>query len=136
MIDWLKQRLKLQWSPQPISAPQVDHELAHLNGVQRMVESIRFFTLTAEHWICSDGVLREWLRIMFKIALVIICPLAVFMPTVTFALWQMALWTAFLVVITKNLSLFPLTALAALTLVGVLVITLRSLVRALMGFGH
>jgi hypothetical protein len=135
-IDALLQRLKLDWNPQTISAPQVDHELANLNGVQRMVESIRFFALTVEHWVSSDGVLREWLRIMLKIALVIVCPLAIFMPTVTFALWQIALWTAFLVVITKNLLLFPLTALAAITVIGVLVITLRSFVRALTGFGH
>jgi hypothetical protein len=70
---------------------------------------------------------------MLKIALVVVCPLAIFMPTVTFALWQIALWTAFLVIITKNLILFPLTALAALTLIGVLVITLRSLGRILVG---
>jgi hypothetical protein len=130
-IDALLQRLKLEWNPQPISAPQVDDDLGNLNGVQRMVESIRFFVLTVEHWVSSEGVLREWLRIMLKIALVVVCPLAIFMPTVTFALWQIALWTAFLAVITQNLILFPLTALAALTLVGVLVITLRSFVRAL-----
>jgi hypothetical protein len=130
-IDALLQRLKLGWNPQAISAPKVDDDLGNLNGVQRTVESVRFFALTVEHWISNDGVLREWLRIMLKIALVIVCPLAIFMPTLSFALWQIAVWTAFLVVITQNLVLFPLTALAALTLIGALVITLRSLMRAL-----
>jgi hypothetical protein len=49
------------------------------------------------------------------------------MPTVTFALWQLAAWTAFLVLITKNLILFPLAALVAIALCGVLVIVVRSL---------
>ena len=124
---WLIQRSKLEWNPLPITAPQVDRGLAQLSGPQRMIESLRFFILSAEHWISADGVLREWLRVMCKLGILVLCPLVIFMPTVTFALWQVALWVAFLVAITKSLILFPIAALAALTLCGTLVIVVRSL---------
>lgn len=124
---WFIQRSKLEWNPLPITAPQVDQELAQLSGPQRMIESLRFFILSAEHWISADGVLREWLRVMCKLGILVLCPLVIFMPTVTFALWQVALWVAFLVAITKSLILFPIAALAAITLCGTLVIVVRSL---------
>src|SRR5688572_3185462 len=61
---WFIQRSKLEWNPQPITAPTVDPELKDLTGPQRVIESLRYFILSAEHWISSDGILREWLRIM------------------------------------------------------------------------
>lgn len=125
---WFIQRLKLEWNPQPIPKPEVDHTLTDLNGVQRTVESVRFFSLAAEYWISPDGILREWLRVMCKLGLMILCPLVIFMPTVSFALWQLAVWTAFMVVITTNLILFPLAALTAITLMGILVIVVRSII--------
>ncbi len=124
---WLLQKLKLEWNPKPISAPQPDENLAHLNGTQRMVESIRFFLLTTEHWISADGILREWLRMMLKLFILVTCPIVIFMPTVAFALWQVALWTTFLLVITKTFILLPIGALVAITLVGILVIVVRSI---------
>jgi hypothetical protein len=124
---WFLQRSKLEWNPQRIPPPQVDPDLTHLSGTQRMVESLRFFVLTAEHWISPDGALREWLRVMCKLGLLILCPLVIFMPTVSFALWQLALCVAFLVAIMKNLILFPLAALVAIALCGVLVIIIRSI---------
>jgi hypothetical protein len=124
---WLIQRSKLEWNPQPISKPQSDPEFTNLDGVQRMIESLRFFGLSTEYWISPDGVLREWLRVMCKLGILVLCPLVIFMPTVTFALWQIALWVAFLVMIMKSLVLFPLAALAAIALCGVLVIVVRSI---------
>jgi len=124
---WLIHRSKLEWNPQPINAPRVDQELAHLGGAQRMIESLCYFVLSAEHWISPDGVLREWLRVMCKLGILILCPLLIFMPTVTFALWQVAIWVALLVAITKSLILFPLAALLAITLCGTLVIVVRSI---------
>jgi len=125
--NWLIERSKLEWNPQPVTAPAVDPRLKELSGSQRVIESIRFFALSAEHWISADGILREWLRVMCKLGVLIICPLVIFMPTVTFALWQIALWVAFLVAITNSLILFPLGALAAITLCGTLVIVVRAL---------
>jgi hypothetical protein len=122
---------RMGWNPQPLLQPELDPGFTHLNGPQRMVEAICSFVLSAEHWISSDGVLREWLRVMLRIGLIILCPVLAFMPTITFALWQLAVWTAFVVVIAKNLVLIPLTALAAITALGVLVIVIRSSVRAL-----
>ena len=133
MNDWLKQAFKVVWNPQPIPRPVVDPHLAHLNGPQRMVESITFFALACEHWISSDGVLREWLRINSRLGLLILSPMLMFMPTISFGLWQIALWTAFLVLITKNLVLLPLAALATIALLGVLVIVFKASVRALAG---
>lgn len=126
--NWLIERSKLEWNPQPVTSPVVDSHLKDLTGAQRVIESIRFFALSAEYWISADGVLREWLRVMCKLGILIICPLVIFMPTVTFALWQLALWVAFLVAITNSLILFPLGALAAITLCGTLVIVVRSIV--------
>jgi len=131
MNDWLKQAFKVVGNPQPIPKPVVDPDLADLYGPQRMVESIAFFVLSCEYWISSDGVLREWLRINGRMGLLILSPMVVFMPTITFGLWQLALWTEFLVKIAKNLVLLPLAALAAITLIGLLVIVLKSSVRAL-----
>jgi hypothetical protein len=124
---WVVERSKLEWNPQPIPQLQVDPELTNLCGTQRMVEALRYFILSTEYWISPDGVLREWLRVMAKAGILILCPLVIFMPTVTFALWQVALWVAFLVMITKSLIVFPLAALAAIALSGVLVIVVRSL---------
>jgi len=125
--NWFIQRSKLEWYPQPIPRPAVDQDLKNLSGPQRMVEAIRFFLHSAEYWISSDGVLREWLRIMCKVFILVTCPVLLFMPTVSFALWQIALWVAFLVAIMKSLILFPLAALVAITLCGILVIVVRSL---------
>ena len=133
MNDWIKRAFKVVWNPQPIPRPTVDPDLSQLNVAQRMVESVRFFVLTCEHWLSSDGMLREWLRVTGRLGLLILSPMLIFTPAITFGLWQLALWTEFLVSISKNLVLVPLVALAAVTLVGLLVIILRSSVRALAG---
>ncbi len=125
--NWIIERSKLEWNPQAITAPAVDANLKDLTGPQRVIESIGFIILSMEYWISSDGVLREWLRIMCKLGILIIFPLVIFMPTVTFALWQIALWVALLVAITKSLILFPLAAIAVITLCGTLVIVVRSI---------
>lgn len=125
--SWLIERSRLEWNPQPITVPKVDPVLTHLTGPQRMIESLRYFILSAEHWISADGVLREWLRIMCKVFVLVTCPIVIFLPTVTFALWQIALWLAFLVAIAQSLILFPLAALLAVTFCGVLAIVVRSI---------
>jgi len=133
MKDCFRQAFKVVWNPQPLRAPVVDPDLSLLNGPQRMMESISFFILSAEYCVSADGVLREWLRLTSRLGLLIASPVLIFMPTITFGLWQIAMWTDYLVRIFKNLVLVPLAALAAIMLVGLIVITFRSSVRALAG---
>ena len=133
MKDCFKQAFKVVWNPQPLPSPSVDPDLSQLNGPQRMMESISFFILSAEYCISADGVLREWLRLTSRLGMLIASPMLIFMPTITFGLWQIAMWTDYLVRIFKNLVLVPLAALAAIMLVGLIVITFRSSVRALAG---
>jgi hypothetical protein len=69
---WLLARSKLEWNPKPISPPLVDPELTDLCATQRMIESLRFFVLSTEYWIAPDGLIREWLRVMCKLGLLVL----------------------------------------------------------------
>jgi len=109
MNDWFIPRIHRE----PIPAPTIDPDFDQLNPPQRVVESIRFFVLSSEHWLSSDGLLRAWLRATLRI----FCPLLAILPTITFVLWQMALWAGFLVTISKSIVIVPLAVLAAIILI-------------------
>ena len=64
------------------------------------IESIRFFVLHAEYWISPDGMLREWLRLMLKLMLLIASPTLLLLPLLTLVLWQLAVCSAYLVIMT------------------------------------
>jgi hypothetical protein len=118
----------LRWNPQPISRPHVDPALLKLSSLQRAIESIRFFVLHAEYWISPDGLLREWLRLMLKLTLLIASPTLLLLPLLTLLLWQLAVCSAYLVIIATNLILFPLAALLAIAAVGIVVVVIRALI--------
>lgn len=116
------------WKPEPIEPPKVDPELSKLTGLQRATESLRYSLLSIEWWLSPNGRLREWLKINGKIGSVLLIPAVLVVPLITFILWQVTKWIAYLVNITSNLIVLPLAALAAALLITGVVILTRILI--------
>jgi len=116
--------LARHWQPKPIKPPIAEPEIENLNGLQRSAEVIRFNLLSLEWWLSPNGRLREWLKLHGKISSILIIPAVLVIPLVTFILWQLATWIAFLVQIAGSLIVLPLAILgAALVMSGVVIIT-------------
>jgi len=128
-MNKLIDQIKAHWNPQPIDPPQVDPELPKLNGLQRATESFRYTILSIEWWLSPNGTIRAWLKLNSKIGSVLIIPAILVVPLITFILWQVSKWIAWLVGIAGNLILFPLAALAAV----VITLAVIALLRIIMG---
>jgi hypothetical protein len=119
-----RQFLQRHWQPTPIEPPIADAEIEKLNGLQRSAEVFRFNLLSLEWWLSPNGRLREWLKLHGKISSILLIPAVLVVPLVTFILWQIATWIAFLVQIAGGLIVLPLAALAAAILItGVVILT-------------
>ena len=105
------------WRPEPIPPPSVDPHLEILSGVERSAEVMRYSVLSMEFWLSPKGFLREWLRLNWKLAMVLIIPVALVVPIITFALGQFMNWAALLAATTASIILFPLSALLLVGLI-------------------
>ena len=71
-----------------------------------------------------NGRLREWLKLHGKISSILLIPAVLVIPLITFILWQLAIWIAFLLQIAGSLIVLPLVILAAaLVIAGVVIVT-------------
>lgn len=129
--NWLsrwKQTILRYWSPEKIKAPKVDPSLPDLTGVERSAEVFRYSILSTEYWISPKGYLREWFRFNLRIASILIVPMLLVVPIITFALGQFSTWVSLLAATTANMILFPLSALLAVGLISALVYLGKSVV--------
>jgi hypothetical protein len=117
------------WHPHDIEQPKVDPELPTLTGVERSAEVFRFSMLSTEYWLSPKGRLREWLRFNFRLASVLIIPMLLVVPLITFTLGQFKTWAELLAATTTSMVLFPLSALLVIALVSAIVFACRSFTR-------
>jgi len=64
-------QLALHWNPQPVKPPQLDPEFDQLSMVPRIVEVIRYRFHSCEYGISPDGLLQEWRRFWFRLAVIV-----------------------------------------------------------------
>jgi hypothetical protein len=117
------------WHPKDIEPPKVDPELPTLTGVERSAEVFRYSMLSTEYWLSPKGLLREWLRFNARLASILIIPMLLVVPIITFTLGQFKTWAELLAVTTSTMVLFPLSALLVVALISALVFACRSLAR-------
>src|SRR3984957_21287071 len=98
-----------------------------MNALQRVVESWRYNLRNLEFWISPDGNLREWIRHVARLAILIGVPSFIVLPIITFALGQLVGWTRTLTSILEMLIVLPILALVAIPLVFVTWLTLRGI---------
>ena len=117
-------KIRTQWQPSPLKAPEVDPDLPHLNGLQRALEALRYGFLSFERWMSPNGKLREYLRLHSILALLLLIPALVILPIIGFIVWQVAGMVSLLLEIAIKLILIPV-----LVLLGILI--MRFLIRLL-----
>lgn len=122
-------RIKASWKPTPISPPQVDPELPHLDGITRSAESIKYSILSVEWWISPNGRVREWLRHNTHLAAWLIIPAMLVVPVVSFVLSQVMHWTAMLTTITRHLILLPILVLLLVVVLILVVAVVKAVLR-------
>jgi hypothetical protein len=110
------------WQPKPLPEPVVDHELPHLNGIERAAEVIRFI-----HWLSPSGRLREFIKMNARLAIAIAVPVIIVAPLVTLALEQLKGWVVLLTSTMSSFVLFPLSVLLCALLVSGMVFIGRSI---------
>lgn len=123
-----RQWIQKHWQPKPIEPPAADPEIEKLNSLQRSAEVFRYNLLSLEWWLSPNGRLREWLKFHGKISSILLIPAVLVIPLVTFILWQIAVWIAFLVQIAGSLIVLPLAIMAAAILITGVVILTRILI--------
>lgn len=116
LLATLAHTVRASWSPQPLTPPTVDHELESLSPIERSAEVLRFQLLRLEYALSSGGSLREYLKFNLRLAAVLAIPSFLIAPIITFALGQVAAWSAFLLTTAINflLTLLVLIAIAAI----------------------
>jgi hypothetical protein len=117
VLTRLKAFMLRHWHPEPIPPPFVDPDLEKLSGVERSAEVVRYSILSLEFWLSPKGWLREWLRLNWKLGLVLLIPVLLVVPIITFALGQFCIWAALIAATTSSIILFPLSALLVIGLI-------------------
>lgn len=106
------------WRPVPLEPPQVDPDLEHLSGLERITEVLRFQFLRVEAAVSPMGGLRAWLKLNLLVAAVLGIPALIVVPVVTYLLHGFATWSGYLSQIAENLLRVAVSvSLAALVLV-------------------
>jgi hypothetical protein len=95
----------------PITAPVVDPEFVHMDGISRAAEAWRFNILALEHWISPNGQLREWVRTIVRLSLPLSVPILLLVPLITFLMSSLVKWTVMAATIAWKLVLFMVLAL-------------------------
>jgi hypothetical protein len=107
----LQQWLKHLWRPHPIKAPTVDREFSHLDGFTRAIESWRYTILCLEHWLCPSGALREFIRHILRLAVILLLPAFIIIPIISFVLGEFVKWMVMLTTIAWKIIILPILAL-------------------------
>lgn len=99
--------------------------LTELPAVERVAETLRYSALGLEYAISPSGALREWTKLVPRIAVAVAVPCVVLVPTVTYFLGGFAQWTAFLCAAAINLAATVAALIAFVLLLTVLVGIIR-----------
>lgn len=115
------------WRPEPLSVPEVDHELPRLSGIERAAEVVRFMLSRLEYALSPQGDLRAFVKLNARLALSIAIPVFMVAPLVTMAIEQFKIWTSLLTETFSSFVLFPLSVVLSIILVAGLIYIGRSL---------
>lgn len=115
------------WQPEPLSVPEVDHELPRLSGIERAAEVVRFMLSRLEYALSPQGDLRAFVKLNARLALSIAIPVFMVAPLVTMAIQQFKTWTSLLTETFSSFVLFPLSVVLSIILVAGLIYIGRSL---------
>src|ERR1051326_5648408 len=96
-MSW--ERIKHHWQPRPIKHPTVDPEFAQLDGFTRAIESWRYTLLSLEYWLCPSGALREFVRHVIRLAVILLLSAINIIPIITFVLGEFVKWMVMLATI-------------------------------------
>ena len=110
---------------EPIRKPMVNTQLDGLNNLQRTTEAFRYTILCIEHWISSDGKIREWLRKNLRWSALLVVPTLTVFPVITLALWELESSVNALTAIAGKLIFLPVLALLALISITIVCRILR-----------
>jgi hypothetical protein len=108
-------REAIRWQPCPLEKPTVHEDLPHMSHVERSAEALRYQMLRLEFALSPDGGMREWLKLVLRMAIVAGAPCLLIVPIVTYFLSGFAAWTSFLRAAAINLVV-TVAALIALVL--------------------
>ena len=95
----------------------MDHELPVLSAIERAAEVTRFTTAQFEFWLSPLGNLREFLRLNFRMAIVIAAPALLIAPFISMVLERFKQWTIMLTETVSSFVLFPLSVILSILLV-------------------
>jgi small-conductance mechanosensitive channel len=109
--------IRTTWNPQPIPVPAINPDLEVLPAIERIAEVLRYQLLQIEYGLSNRGGLREWMRLVAVLTLVLAIPAVLIVPLVTVFLYAAASWTALLFQITQYLLYALLTAAACVIVV-------------------
>jgi len=104
--------IRTTWNPQPLPVPAIDPDLEELPVFERITEVLRYQLLHIEYGLSSRGGLREWVRVVMVLSLVLAMPAILLVPLVTVFLTAAVSWTAMLFQIAQYLLYALLTAIA------------------------
>ena len=107
------------WKPHPIKPPHVDREFMHMEGFQRSVECWRYCILGIEYWLCPEGSLREFIRHVLRVVVILLLPAFLIVPIITFVLSQFVSWTIMLTTIAWKVIVLPILALIAIVVMAI-----------------
>lgn len=103
MDQKIETRIRRWWRPRPVKEPTVDEQFPELSPLQRAVESIRFFLARLERWLSGGGMLREWIRLNLRVAVVCGTGVLFGVPVISALLAGVADWSALLSLAVSNL---------------------------------
>ena len=87
-----------------------------MNGLNRATESWRFNILSLEYWLSPSGVLRQFIQLVIWMAILLLTPVLLIFPLITFILGTLVKWTVLLTSIAWKLIVLPI-----LVLIGAIV---------------
>jgi len=83
-------------------------EISNPNALVRSAAALCYMVKQSIHWLSPTGRLKEWLRTIGEIAVMIAAPVFLIFPSITFAISQLVAWVSGLVVLFGKLILLPI----------------------------
>ena len=114
-------RIRVNWDPKPVPAPELAPDLASMPAMNRTAEILRYRLLRLEHAVSPNGALRAWLRLNVRLALIIAIPTLLLGPILLLVLAGLADMTASLAEICLNLLEAVLAIVAIIAVIAALV---------------
>ena len=121
--------LTIWLAPTPVTSPEVDPQITRLSPIERSAEVLRYSIRRAEYWLSPEGLLREWIRRILRLAMALAVPTVLLAPLITLLLFRLQAWSASVLEIVQNISKIPAQLSSGLFFAGVAYLLFRWLMR-------